>query len=109
MSESGATCFVQALMQHLATQSRVPKVQAERAIGPIIGMFIPEVLSVYFDKTITMLCAEFPLLKDGKKFLSTNIDWLLYNVEDEQFEFVELKTTPVFSPKQFKRYLEVIR
>ena len=58
-------------------------------------MFIPEALSTYFDRNIKMLCAEFPLLKDrGKNYLSTNIDWMLYNVEDEQLEFCRTKDSP---------------
>jgi hypothetical protein len=114
MPERSAASFIEAFLRHLECQASIPKVQIERAVGPIIGMFIPSVLSEYFHKTFKMVCAEFPLRNgqptdEKRPYLSSNIDWLLYNVDDDQLEFVELKIAAVFEPKQAERYLEVIR
>ena len=57
-----------------------------------------------------MICEEFPLRKDGTQtYQSTNIDWLLYNHDDDELVFLELKTACTsFDPVQQKTYRRVI-
>jgi hypothetical protein len=94
MSES----FVEALMDNIMEGVMIPKVQIERAIGPILSMFLADVLAETFQDdpalsgAIAMICPEFPLKKADNK-QSTNIDWLMYNRERKQLLFVELKTS----------------
>ena len=89
--------FVEELMAHIMQGTLVPKVQIERVVGPILGMFLPAVLTeVLKDDPVlsgrlTMVCAEFPFKKDGN-LQSDNIDWLLLNEDRDQVVFVELKT-----------------
>ena len=88
--------FIEQLMAHIMRLTMIPKVQVERAIGPILGLFIAELLSTKWSRQVKMICEEFPLRKDPVnsilRYQSTNIDWLLYNVDDDQLVFLELKT-----------------
>ena len=90
--------FVEALMDHIMEGAIIPKVQIERAVGPILSMFLADVLTETLrdDPTlsgsIAMICPEFPLKKADNN-QSTNIDWLMYNRERQQLLFVELKTS----------------
>lgn len=76
----------------------IPKSQIERAVGPILSMFLDVVLSETFreDKKLSgslkLVCPEFPLKKKDN-WQSTNIDWLMYNKDRKQLLFVELKTS----------------
>src|ERR1035438_780794 len=83
-------------MAHIARLAMVPKVQVERAVGPIVGLFIAELLSTKWNKRVVTICEEFPLRKAPVNcihtYQSTNIDWLLYNLSDDQLVFLELKT-----------------
>ena len=107
------TQFITQLMAHILEGVRIPKVQVERAVGPILGFFIADVLT----KTLKdddelrgqyrMLSPEFPLLKKHGNLQSTNIDWLLYNETRKELVFLELKTArSSFSPEQAVIYLE---
>ena len=90
--------FVEALMDHIMEGVMIPKVQIERAVGPILSMFLADVLTETLrddpalSGSIVMICPEFPLKKADNK-QSTNIDWLMYNKERQQLLFVELKTS----------------
>ena len=90
--------FVEALMDHIMEGAMIPKVQIERAMGPILSMFLADVLTETLrddpalSGSIAMICPEFPLKKADNK-QSTNIDWLMYNKERQQLLFVELKTS----------------
>ena len=89
--------FFAALMQHLMQGTMIPKVQVERSIGPIIGFFLEEALKVKLGANLVMLSPEFPILKSrlaeqGNK-QSTNIDWLMLNLDAPELLLVELKTT----------------
>jgi hypothetical protein len=90
--------FVEALMEHIMEGVMIPKVQIERVVGPILGMFLEDVLSEtlkddpVLSGALTMICPEFPLKKSDNR-QSTNIDWLMYNSERKQLLFVELKTS----------------
>ena len=97
-------------MKHIMDQRKIPKVQVERAIGPILGFFIEELLSVPLNDELVMICAEFPLRKlTAGSNQSTNIDWLLYGKTNRQLVFVELKTTGAFNGAQFERYCDAVR
>ena len=84
-------------MQHILEGTMIPKVQIERAVGPILSMFLADVLTETFKEDlelsgpIEMVCPEFPFKKPDNK-QSTNIDWLLFNPERCQLIFLELKT-----------------
>jgi hypothetical protein len=93
--------FIEELMAYILSLRRVPKVQVERVIGPILGLFIEDLLSTMWgnpaDKPVKMISEEFPLRKDVVKndtrtCQSTNIDWLLYDFVNDQLVFLELKT-----------------
>lgn len=83
--------FINKLMTHILEGTRIPKVQIERVIGPILGFFIDRVLSATLGQKIITLCPEFPIRKDNKN-QSTNIDWLLYNKTRNELILLELKT-----------------
>jgi hypothetical protein len=90
--------FVEALMDHIMEGVMIPKVQIERAVGPILSMFLADVLTETLrddpslSGSIVMICPEFPI-KKADNLQSTNIDWLMYNTERKQLLFVELKTS----------------
>jgi hypothetical protein len=111
--------FIQNLMTNIMRLTMIPKVQVERAIGPILGLFIADLLSTHWTQAlgrpvkVEMICEEFPLLKAPLKGVptcqSTNIDWLLYNVTDDELVFLELKTADTsFDPLQEDLYLRRI-
>lgn len=76
----------------------IPKSQIERAVGPILSMFLDVVLTETFREnrnlsgSLVMVSPEFPLKKKDN-WQSTNIDWLMYNTMRKQLLFVELKTS----------------
>ncbi len=103
--------FFKALMAHIMEGAMIPKVQIERAIGPIIGFFLAEALSRLMDAEIITLCAEFPIRKaqidpsDTGNNQSTNIDWLMFNLDKKELILLELKTTDTtFRPEQASIY-----
>ena len=102
--------FIEALMRHILDHAKTPKVQVERVIGPILGMFIAEVLSASLDDCLELISPEFPLRKTLSTYQSTNIDWLLYSTKHDQLVFLELKTTDTtFDREQAEIYFAVIR
>lgn len=90
--------FVEVLMRHIMQARMIPKVQVERAVGPILSVFLADVLTSTFSQDpdrageIVMICPEFPFKKPDNN-QSTNIDWLMYNPERQELLFVELKTS----------------
>lgn len=104
-SESvGESPFFSDLMQHLMQGTMIPKVQVERAVGPIIGFFLADALATNPGDDIVMLCPEFPIQKADNK-QSTNIDWLMFNHATQTLLLVELKTTDTtYRPEQAKIY-----
>jgi hypothetical protein len=86
--------FLQALMERIMEGTMIPKVQTEREVGPILGMFLEDVLTEAFKDDpllsgqISTVCPEFPFKKPGNR-QSTNIDWLTRNSEREQLILVE--------------------
>lgn len=107
-----ANPFIGQLMAHILEGSQIPKVQVERAVGPILGFFLADVLSATLcnDERLSgqyrVLCPEFPLLKPVS-LQSSNIDWLLYNETRQELVFLELKTANrSFSADQAVVYLQ---
>lgn len=86
------TQFFAALMEHVMQGIMIPKMQVERAVGPIIGFFLADALSISLNQDVVMLCPEFPIRKNDVN-QSTNIDWLMYSRHTQELLLVELKTT----------------
>ncbi len=90
------TDFINELIQHILEGTKIPKVQVERAIGPILGFFVESILDKYFENhpvysgKYQMISPEFPLKKDNNQ--STNIDFLLVNNSRKTLVLFELKT-----------------
>ena len=90
--------FVDALMHSIIEFTMIPKVQVERVVGPILSIFIEDVLTATFQYdsdfsgVIKMISPEFPLKKEINN-KSTNLDWLMYNIDRDQLLLVELKTS----------------
>jgi hypothetical protein len=90
--------FVKTLMNQVIESTMIPKVQVERIVGPILSVFIADVLTetlisdAVLSGSIEMISPEFPLKKATTK-QSTNIDWLMYNTLRKQLFLVELKTS----------------
>lgn len=106
--------FLETLMERIMRQTMIPKVQVERAISPILGLFVAELLSIKWGDDLKLICEEFPLKKvpqDGVATnLSTNIDWLLYSTMHDQLVFLELKTADTsFNPEQEAIYRTLVR
>ncbi len=90
--------FIGAMMDHIMEGMMVPKVQIERAVGPILGMFLEDVLTetlrddARVSGRFSMICPEFPFKKEDNR-QSTNVDWLMCNLDRRQLVFLELKTS----------------
>jgi hypothetical protein len=126
-----ATCperdFLDCFLQQIFHDARwMPKVQLERIVGPLLTPFIGRLMTKALRKhdklrgTYRLICEEFPLLKDpdikrnegsGRDTLrSTNVDWLLHDIDSNTLLFLELKTNAE-NPRdeQLDRYLRVRR
>ncbi len=102
--------FTSSLMDMILEGMKIPKVQVERAVAPIIAMFVGDVLKSFLAASesdrYVLVSQEFPLKKDNNQ--STNIDFLLVNDHRHQLIFVELKTDlSSFDSKQAKIYEEI--
>lgn len=90
--------FIEILMDTIMEATMIPKAQVERAVGPILSMFLAEVLTEtlasdpHLSGALDMVCPEFPLKKAHNR-QSTNIDWLMLNKARGMLLFVELKTS----------------
>lgn len=95
--EQPAHAFVRRLMAEVLRLHRIPKVQVERIVGPILGLFLPDVVGPLLgdaceDVTgFEVVSPEFPLKKAGNK-QSTNIDWLVIHRRLGLIVLLELKT-----------------
>lgn len=102
--------FVDELLKHILEGVKIPKVQVERAINPILSLFIESFLEKYFENSAyagkyKLISPEFPLKKDNNQ--STNIDFLLINTSKKILVFFELKTDSAsLDHEQIERYLE---
>src|SRR5438309_2135022 len=85
-------------MDHILEGAMIPKVQIERVVGPILSMFLADVLTEtlrddpVLSGQLTLIGPEFPLKKSVGND-STNVDWLLLNQSRSQLLLVELKTS----------------
>jgi hypothetical protein len=90
--------FIEILMDQIMEATMIPKAQVERAVGPILNLFLADVLTATLQNDpdlsgdIAMVCPEFPLKKTNNR-QSTNIDWLMLNEARQMLLFVELKTS----------------
>lgn len=113
--------FLSHLMNNLLESTQVPKVQVERFVGPILLLFLPELLTEYyknnsdFSGKYILISEEFPLSKyrtsssnsNSKSYQSTNIDYILLNREKNFLIFLELKTEVNWKrDKQLETYLK---
>ncbi|MBX3007640.1 MAG: hypothetical protein KF816_06385 [Melioribacteraceae bacterium] len=89
--------FINCLMENILEGTKIPKVQVEREVGFILGIFIEELLceklkmNDEYSGNYQLISREFPLKKDNNN-QSTNIDFLLLNKEKGILIFLELKT-----------------
>jgi len=97
-------------MEFIMEGTRIPKVQVERAVSPILAMFIADVLSSYFKASYPhdyqLVSQEFPLKKDNSN-QSKNVDYLLVNSDNDELVFVELKTDSRANYNQAENYIKV--
>ena len=108
------TDFLHAMMDHIIQGRWIPKVQVERALGPLLGMFLPGILTKLLPEQprIEMILPEFPLKKQNEKGhqTSTNIDYLLWSPDSEKLFFVELKTDAAsYGANQLENYNRYIQ
>jgi len=119
MTTEADESFWSKLLAHIVEGGRrTPKFQVERAIGPILGFFLPKAISELLNSerhahrkgqsNVVTLAAEFPLRKPGTGYQSTNIDWLMYDTSSNELLLVELKTEIAsFQGDQLETYLEL--
>jgi hypothetical protein len=100
--------FLVKLFSELEYLNTVPKFQLERAVSPLLGIFIKEIINSQFNVRTTISIPEFPLKKmDNNQ--STNIDWLLIDVINKSLFLIELKTDILsLSDEQSTIYKSVI-
>ena len=108
--------FLNKLMETIIGNKEVPKVQVERELGPILDIFIHEIINTMsisnniFEKgKYISVGSEFPLPIDTTR-RSFNIDYLFFNQTNKQLYFIELKTDiNSFNIKQYIRYKKLIK
>lgn len=89
--------FINLLTSRILELHQTPKVQVERAVSPILSLFIADALTAKFREHVSLcgeyelVCMEFPLKKSDNA-QSTNIDFLLVNKSTSSIAFLELKT-----------------
>ena len=86
--------FLDDLMKHILGGTKIPKVQLERAINPILSFFIESILENILKRpqnSIKLISPEFPLKKETNN-QSTNVDFLLFDKLNASLIFFELKT-----------------
>lgn len=99
--------FLVALLENICESRKIPKVQVERAISPLLDIFVEDALRLFFKNdqeysgNIVKICPEFPLKKIDETNQSTNIDWLMVNSDQNQILFVELKTSDSYVAGSF--------
>lgn len=109
--------FIEKLVSLIVDNAKMPKVQVERAISPVLEIFIESVMNelakgkVIKEGEYKLIAPEFPINnEEDNNSRSVNIDFLLYNESGKSLIFLELKTNSVgFDIKQFKRYKDAVR
>ena len=101
------TDFFNVYLNKLEELYSYPKIQVERAISPLLSIFITDIINHFLKTNIKFYLPEFPFKKENNQ--STNIDWLLIDEENEKLYFIEFKTTSdSFNIEQLKLYYEII-
>lgn len=83
--------FLDKVFEELKYLNKVPKFQLERAVSPLLGIFIKQIINKLFTTYVSEPIPEFPLKKKGNT-QSTNVDWLLFDDNKKTIYCVELKT-----------------
>lgn len=83
---------MKAVFDKIIEYDSLPKFQVERALSPIISLYISDMLSFWTKKRIELVTPEFPLMKENDGAKSTNIDYLLADRAENTLYLVELKT-----------------
>ena len=90
------TTFFEEYLHTLFEYNQVPKLQIERAISPLLSIYIEELVKQHLKKTsspahkLELVAPEFPLKKKNNQ--STNVDWLLIDKKNLVLYLIELKT-----------------
>lgn len=106
--------FLRRLMGEILRLHQVPKAQVERAVGPMLGMFLPTVLGSLVEggaptDSFDVVSPEFPLKREHNN-QSTNVDWLVLQQPRDRVVLVELKTaSDSVDQAQLETYQEVCR
>jgi len=96
--------FLSRLIKEFEQLNKVPKFQIERAISPLLGIFIKEIVNKKLNVSVSVSFPEFPLKHEGDN-QSTNIDWLLVDRKNKTLYFIELKTDNLsYNSEQFGIY-----
>lgn len=105
--------FLEDYFSKLFEYHKTPKIQIERAISPLLTMFIKELIGEYLKNNylsvgeIGVDIPEFPLKKKINK-QSNNIDWMMVNKQLSWMIFVELKTSASsFNRNQLTNYKQL--
>lgn len=88
--------FAERLMAEVLRLHGIPKVQVERIVGPILGIFLPQVLGDLLKLPgaaagFEVIAPEFPLKREDNH-QSTNVDWLTLHRPSGTVVLLELKT-----------------
>lgn len=83
--------FIESYIDLLIENSAIPKFQSERAISSLIELYISKIIRFLTKKEYEFITIELPLPIDGTN-QSTNIDYMLYNKNENCVLVVELKT-----------------
>ncbi len=106
--------FVKLLVKSIVENKKMPKVQVEREISPILEIFLESFINELAKNhkidngTYKFIAPEFPLSTELENDQSFNIDFLMEN--DKTLYLVELKTdSSSFHHKQLTRYENVMK
>ena len=103
------TTFIEEYLHTLFVYNQVPKLQIERAISPLLSIYIEELVKQHLKNTsspaynLELIAPEFPLKKKNNQ--STNIDWLLIDKNNLVLYLIELKTAGSSYNSRTARYL----
>lgn len=88
----GDHSFFTQLLGSVLGAAKYPKVQLERALGPIMHGFMEPLMTALLQEDVRMVAPEFPIQCSKDNLQSSNIDWLMYAPGTQRLVFVELKT-----------------
>ena len=104
----GDHSFFTQLLGSVLDAAKYPKVQLERALGPIMYKFMEPLMTALLHEDVRMVAPEFPIRCSKNNKQSSNIDWLMYAPGTQRLVFVELKTNiNAYRSEQAKSYAEV--